>query len=45
MLLINYLLRLGWGYGDKEFFSIEEAKKFFNLEGVGKSPAKFDEKN
>ena len=42
--LINYLLRLGWGYGDKEFFSIEEAKNLFSLEGVRKSPAKFDEK-
>ena len=42
--LINYLLRLGWGYHDKEFFTIEEAKKLFSLEGVRKSPAKFDEK-
>ena len=42
--LINYLLRLGWGYHDKEFFTIQEAKKLFSLEGVRKSPAKFDEK-
>jgi glutamyl-tRNA synthetase len=42
--LINYLLRLGWGHGDKEFFSIDEAVSLFSLEGVGKSPAKFDEK-
>ena len=42
--LINYLLRLGWGYGDKEFFTKKEAVSLFNLNGVGKSPAKFDEK-
>ena len=42
--LINYLLRLGWGHGDKEFFSLDEAVSLFSLEGVGKSPAKFDEK-
>ena len=29
---------------DKEFFSKKEAVQFFNLEGVGKSPAKFDQK-
>ena len=42
--LLNYLLRLGWGYKDKEFFSKQEAISLFNLNGVGKSPAKFDEK-
>ena len=42
--LLNYLLRLGWGYKDKEFFSLQEAISLFNLNGVGKSPAKFDEK-
>ena len=40
----NYLLRLGWGHGDKEFFSEEEAKEYFNLEGIGKSPARYDMK-
>ncbi|MEC8099770.1 MAG: glutamate--tRNA ligase [Pseudomonadota bacterium] len=39
----NYLLRLGWGHGDKEFFTKHEAIKLFNLQGVGKSPAKYDE--
>ncbi len=42
--LINYLLRLGWGHGNKEFFSKEEAINLFDLAGVGKAPAKFDEK-
>jgi len=40
--LINYLLRLGWGYKDKEFFTIEEAKKYFSIKGIGKSPSRFD---
>jgi len=40
--LRNYLLRLGWSYKDKEIFSLEESIKFFNLEGVGKSPSKLD---
>ena len=40
--LINYLLRLGWGYKDKEFFKIDEAKKYFSVKGIGKSPSRFD---
>jgi glutamyl-tRNA synthetase len=38
----NYLLRLGWSYQDKEIFTLEESIKFFNLEGIGKSPSKLD---
>jgi glutamyl-tRNA synthetase len=38
----NYLLRLGWSYGDEEIISTEQAVQWFNLESVGKSPAKFD---
>ena len=40
--LRNYLLRLGWSYKDKEIFTIEESIKYFNLEGIGKSPSKLD---
>ena len=40
--LRNYLLRLGWSFKDKEIFSLEESIKYFNLEGVGKSPSKLD---
>ncbi len=40
--LRNYLLRLGWSYKDKEIFTLEESIKFFNLEGIGKSPSKLD---
>jgi glutamyl-tRNA synthetase len=40
--VVNHLMRLGWGYQDKEIISTEEAVEWFTLEGVGKSPAKFD---
>ena len=40
--LRNYLLRLGWSYQDKEIFTLEESIKFFNLQGIGKSPSKLD---
>ncbi len=40
--LRNYLLRLGWSHKDKEIFSLEESIKLFNIEGIGKSPAKLD---
>lgn len=40
--LRNYLLRLGWSHGDDEIISDENAQKWFNLENIGKSPARFD---
>jgi glutamyl-tRNA synthetase len=40
--LRNYLLRLGWSYKDKEIFTLDESIKFFNLDGIGKSPSKLD---
>ena len=42
--LINYLLRLGWSFKDKEIISIQEAIENFKLENVGKSPAIIDDK-
>lgn len=38
----NYLLRLGWGHGDDEVITIEQAIEWFNIEGVGRSPSRFD---
>ena len=38
----NYLLRLGWGHGDDEIISTEQAKAWFDLEHVGRSPSRFD---
>ena len=40
----NYLLRLGWGHGDDEFISREQAIAWFDLSGVGRGPARFDMK-
>jgi glutamyl-tRNA synthetase len=42
--LFNYLLRLGWGHGDREEITREEAIALFDLDGVGKSPSRFDMK-
>ena len=41
--LINYLARLGWGYGDQEYFSVEELIEKFEIENVNLSPARFDQ--
>jgi glutamyl-tRNA synthetase len=38
----NYLLRLGWGHGDTDIVSTEEAIKLFTLEGIGQSPSRMD---
>ncbi len=40
--LRNYLLRLGWGHGDIELITTEEAARIFALEDIGKGPARFD---
>ena len=38
----NYLTRLGWAHGDDEFFTSEQAKEWFDLPGIGRSPARLD---
>lgn len=38
----NYLLRLCWSHGDDEIISTEQAIEWFDLDGIGKSPARFD---
>jgi glutamyl-tRNA synthetase len=40
--LRNYLLRLGWSHGDAEIISTKQAIEWFDLDHVGKSPARFD---
>lgn len=40
--LRNYLLRLGWGHGDDEVISTDQAIAWFDLDGVGRSAARFD---
>ena len=38
----NYLARLGWSHGDDELFLDEQALDWFDLGGIGKSPARLD---
>ena len=38
----NYLARLGWSHGDDEFFTDAQAMEWFDLDGIGRSPARFD---
>ena len=40
----NYLLRLGWSHGDDEIIPTARAVELFTLEGIGRSPARFDTK-
>jgi glutamyl-tRNA synthetase len=40
--LRNYLLRLGWSHGDAEIVSTEDAIRWFDLDAVGRAPARFD---
>ncbi len=38
----NYLLRLGWSHGDDEIIPTQKAIEWFNLDSIGKSPARMD---
>jgi glutamyl-tRNA synthetase len=40
--MVNYLVRLGWSYGDEEIFSKEELIEKFTIENVGKSAGVFN---
>jgi glutamyl-tRNA synthetase len=40
--LRNYLLRLGWSHGDEEIISDAQAREWFDLDAVGRSPARLD---
>ena len=40
--LRNYLARLGWSHGDDEVFDDAQAMEWFDLGGIGRSPARFD---
>jgi glutamyl-tRNA synthetase len=40
--LNNYLLRLGWGHGDEEIISRDQAIEWFDVDQVGRSPSRFD---
>ncbi|WP_371153445.1 glutamate--tRNA ligase [Jannaschia sp. 2305UL9-9] len=38
----NYLARLGWSHGDDEFFTDAQALEWFDLDGIGRAPARLD---
>ncbi|MBV9374199.1 MAG: glutamate--tRNA ligase, partial [Alphaproteobacteria bacterium] len=40
--LRNYLLRLGWSHGDSEIISTEQAVEWFDIDAVGRAPARFN---
>lgn len=40
--LLNYLVRLGWSFGDQEIFSKEELIEKFTPENIGKAAAVFN---
>ncbi|CUX97128.1 glutamate--tRNA ligase [Candidatus Hoaglandella endobia] len=40
--LLNYLVRLGWSYGNQEIFSLDEMKHLFKIEAVSKSASIFN---
>ena len=40
--LLNYLIRLGWSYEDKEIFSLNDMINLFNIENINKSSIVID---
>lgn len=40
--MCNYLLRLGWSHSDDEIISRQQAVEWFELDAIGRSPARFD---
>jgi glutamyl-tRNA synthetase len=40
--VVNYLVRLGWSYGDQEIFSNDELIQYFTFDNVGKAAAVFN---
>jgi glutamyl-tRNA synthetase len=40
--LRNYLVRLGWSHGDDEIMSMEDMVRWFDLDAIGRSAARFD---
>lgn len=40
--LLNYLVRLGWSYGDQEIFTLDEMINLFDIKDVNNAAASFD---
>lgn len=41
--MLNFLVRLGWSYGDKEIFSLQEMLEFFSPFALNSSPSAYNE--
>lgn len=37
--ILNFLLRLGWSYGNKEIFNVNDMINLFNIKKINKSPS------
>lgn len=42
--VVNYLMRLGWGHGNDEIISREQAIEWFDVKDIGRNPARLDAK-
>lgn len=40
--ILNYLVRLGWAYGDQEIFSMDEILQYFRIDRVNSSASQFN---
>jgi glutamyl-tRNA synthetase len=40
--MVNYLVRLGWSYGDEEIFSMADLVEKFSLDNIGRSAGVFN---
>lgn len=40
--MVNYLVRLGWSHGDQEIFTLQEMIDLFEVDGINKTAAVFD---
>ncbi len=40
--MLNYLVRLGWSYGDQEVFSVEQMTALFDIDDVNQSASSFN---
>lgn len=41
--ILNFLVRLGWSYGDKEIFSLKEMLELFNPNALNSAPSAYNE--
>lgn len=40
--VLNYLVRLGWSYGDQEVFALDEMVKYFDIKAVNRAASTFN---